>query len=50
MIQFRLTVKEFQVLLINTNDAIQHYSFVCTQLNDSNYCYVSLAIQLNISH
>ena len=29
---------------------IQHYSFVCTQLNGPKYCYVSLTIQLDISH
>ena len=33
------TVKSFQVLLFNTNYSIQHYSFVCTQLNSSKYCY-----------
>ena len=32
--QFRNTVKEFQVLLINTNNSIQHYSFVNTQLQE----------------
>ena len=26
--QFRHTVKEYQVLLINANNSIQHYSFV----------------------
>ena len=39
----------FKVLLFNTNKSIQHYSFFCTQLNNSRYCYVSLTIQLNIS-
>ena len=29
-------VKEFQILLLNTNDIIQHYSFICTLLNGSN--------------
>ena len=48
--QFRITVKEFQVLPLNTNNFIQHFSFICTQLNSSRYCYVSLTIQLNISH
>ena len=47
--QFRHTVKEFQVLLFNTNFSIQHLSF-CTQLNGSTYCYVSLTIQVSISH
>ena len=50
IIQFRHSIKEFQVLLFNTYNSIKHYLFVCTQLNGSNYCYVSLAIQLNISH
>ena len=27
--------------------SIQHYWFVCTQLNDSKYCYVILCTQLN---
>ena len=31
------------------DDSIQHYSFVCTQLNGSKYCYVWLIIQFNIS-
>ena len=39
-------VKEFQVLLINTDISIQHYSFICTQLNGFMFCYVSLTIQL----
>ena len=42
--------KNFQVLPFNTNNFIQHYLFVCTSLNDSNYCYVSLIFQLNISN
>ena len=41
------TVKWFQFLLFSTNNSIQHYSFVCTQLNGSKYCYVSLKIQLD---
>ena len=44
------TVKEFQVLLFNTNNSIQHHSFICTQLKGSKYCYVSLTIQLSIYH
>ena len=32
IIQFRPTVKEFQVLLFNTNNYLQHYSFICTQI------------------
>ena len=50
IIQFRLADKEFQVLLFNTNNSIHHYSFVCTELNDSKYHYVLLTIQLNISY
>ena len=45
MIQSRQTAKEFKVLLFNTNNSIQHYSFVCAQLNDSKYCYISLTIK-----
>ena len=33
------TVKWLQVLLFNTNNSIQYYSFICTQLNSSKYCY-----------
>ena len=32
LIQIMLTVKEFQVLLCNTDNSIQHYLFVSTQL------------------
>ena len=39
IIYFRHTVKELQILLFNTDDSIQNYSFVCTQLNDSQYYY-----------
>ena len=50
-IQFKHTIREFQVLLINTNNSIQHYmEIVSIQLNCYKYCYVSLTIQLNISH
>ena len=38
-------VKKFQVLLFN-NYYVEHYSFVCKQLNDSKYSYVSLTIHL----
>ena len=41
-------VKEFQLLLFNTHNSIQHYSFIYTKLNDPNYCYLSLTIQFNI--
>ena len=44
------SVKWLQVLPFNTNYLIQHLPFVCTQLNGSNYCYVSLIIQLNNNH
>ena len=37
-ILFRYTVKDFQVLLINTNNSIQNYSFISPQLNSSKYC------------
>ena len=43
-------MKWLQVLLFNTNIPIQHYSFIRTLLNAFKYCYVSLTIQLNISH
>ena len=36
-IEFRCTVKKFQAVLINTNNSIQHCSFVSTQLNGSNF-------------
>ena len=35
------TVKLLQVLVFNTNYSIQLYSFICTRLNGSEYCYVS---------
>ena len=41
------TVEWFQVLLPNTNHSINHYLFVCTQLNGSKYCHVILIIQFN---
>ena len=50
IIQFKVTVKEFQVLLFNINNSIRRYLFVCSQLNSSKYCYVSQTIQLDISH
>ena len=40
------TVDEFCVLLFNTNNSIQHYSFAKTQLNGSKYWCISLKIQL----
>ena len=38
-------VKEFQVLLFNTNNSIHNYSFLCTQLKGFKYSYVILTIQ-----
>ena len=38
------------MLLFNSNCSIQHYFFICTQLNCFPYYYVSLTTQLNISH
>ena len=35
-------------MLFNTNNSIQYYSFIYTQLNSSKNCYVSLTIQLYI--
>ena len=35
----------FSSIAINTNNSIQHYSFICTELNGSKYCYVILIIQ-----
>ena len=39
-------VKSFK-FCFNTNNSIQHYLFVCAQLNGSKFCYVSLTIQLD---
>ena len=50
MIPIKDKYKEFQVLLFPTTNSIQHYLFVCILLNGSKYYYVSLTIQLNISH
>ena len=38
-IQFRHTVKELQVLVIESNNLIQHYLFISTQLNCYKYYY-----------
>ena len=43
------TDKWFKVLLFNTINSSQHYSFVCTQLYGSKYSYVIAIIQLNIN-
>ena len=32
-------------IAINTNHSIQHYSFICTRLNGSKFCYVSIFTQ-----
>ena len=50
LILYLHAVKWLQVLLFNTNNSIQHYSFVCTQLNGNNYYNVSFKVQFNISH
>ena len=42
------TVKLSQELIFNSYYSSLHYSFFCTQLNGSKYCYVS--VQLNINH
>ena len=42
--------KGFQVWLFNTNNYIQHYSFVCTQLNGFKYCSLILLVLFNIIH
>ena len=47
---FLHTDQLFQVLPFNSDYSIQYYSFICTQLDDSKYCYVSVTIELNISH
>ena len=44
------TVKCFQVLLFNTNNSGQYYSFICVQFNGFKYCYVIRIIQFNINH
>ena len=43
------TVKWFQVLLFKINNAIQHYSFVYTELNGYKYYYVKPTIVFNIN-
>ena len=47
---YLLRVNWFQALLSNTNNSIQHYSFVYTQLNSLKHYYVILTIQFNTSH
>ena len=32
-------------MLFNNSNSIQHYSFICTQLNDFKDCYLILIIQ-----
>ena len=34
-------------IAINNSNSFQLYSFICTQLNNSTYYYVSLKIQLS---
>ena len=44
---FRLhIIKWFQVFQSNTNNSIQDYSFICCQLNGSNYSYVIAMISV----
>ena len=50
LISFSHPVKWFQVLLSNMNNYFYHELFVCTLLNGSKFCKISLMIQLNISH
>ena len=50
MYSFMLSIKEFQVFIISTNNSIQQYSFIRTQLNYFKYCYVLLTIRFNIFH
>ena len=47
------TVKVYQILLFNSNNSIQHYSFVPRQLSGSSYyviIIVTLKLQFNIGH
>ena len=44
------TVKRSQVLLFKTNNSIQQYLLLYTQLNGPKHCYESQTIQLDISH
>ena len=46
----RLTIKEFQVLLLNTNNSSNFTFFLRTQLNCCKYWCVSSTMNLNISH
>ena len=47
-VQFRHTVKEFQVLLYIANISIKYQSFVYTQLNSQTVVF--LIMQFSISH
>ena len=40
--------RKFQVLPSHPNNSIQHYSFVCTQLNAFKYSYQKLSILFQI--
>ena len=44
---FLHTVAWLQVFHSNTNNSIQCYLFICTQLNGFKYCYVTLTIHFN---
>ena len=41
---YMCTVKGLLVLLFKSNNSIQYYTFISTQLNGSKYCYVTLTI------
>ena len=47
---FLHTVKWFHLFISDMNNSIDYNSFVCTQQNVFKYCYLTLMIQLNISH
>ena len=36
--------KWYQIFLFNNSNFIQHYSFICTQLNGSKYCFVIICL------
>ena len=48
IIQFRHIVKQFQEFLFHTNNSLRYNSFVCTQLNVTKYCYVTLTNLFNV--
>ena len=42
IIQFMITVKDFQILPFKTYNSIQDYSIVCSQVSGLKYCYVTI--------